>query len=174
MNDYIVEAKSRNELRDLANTLRKKLGLWDAVLFPIVEILDIMCEMFKGFMYEIVPDSTFPPEIHADTNIRKKLIRIKESIYDGACRGNGRDRMTIAHEIGHYLTLCFCEFTLKRNFTKTEIVRYCSPEWQAKCFAGELLIPRHLTKNMSISEIEEACGVSHSAAVYQYRIMHNT
>ncbi len=172
MSEYVVEPKSRWQLRQLANVLRDKLGLHDTLFFPIVELLDLMCELFDGFSYEIVPDSEFPPDIHGDTNILKQHIRIKESVYIGAAQGVGRDRMTIAHEIGHYFTLCFCGFTFQRNFNMQEVPTYQSPEWQAKCFAGELLIPAHLTQNMSPLDIEMLCGVSGPAALYQYRVMH--
>ena len=172
MSEYVVEPKSRWQLRQLANVLRDKLGLHNTLFFPIVELLDLMCELFDSFSYEIVPDSEFPPDIHGDTNILKQHIRIKESVYLGAAQGVGRDRMTIAHEIGHYFTLCFCGFTFQRNFNMKEVPAYQSPEWQAKCFAGELLIPAHLTNNMKPYEIMNQCGVSLPAATYQYNIMH--
>ncbi len=172
MSEYVVEAKSRFQLRTLANELRDRLGLHDCLYFPIVELLDLMEEIFEGFSYEIIEDSELPPGIHGDTNILKQHIRIKESVYLGAVRGNGRDRMTIAHEIAHYFTLCFCGFTFQRNFKGGEVPAYCSPEWQAKCFAAELLIPAHLTKNMNSFQIAEFCGVSSPAAEYQYKIMH--
>lgn len=171
MSDYVVEPKSRGQLRNLANAFRDKLGLHDVLYFPIVELLDLMGEFFKDFSYEIVPDTEFPPEIHGDTNILKNHIRIKESIYLGACNGNGRDRMTIAHEVGHYITLCFCGFSFQRNFEQKAVQAYESPEWQAKCFAGELLVPAHLTYSLTPEEIEDKCGVSYAAACYQYGIM---
>lgn len=99
MSEYVVEPKSRWQLRQLANVLRDKLGLHDTLFFPIVELLDLMCELFEGFSYEIVPDSEFPPNIHGDTNILKQHIRIKESVYNGAANGVGRDRMTMAYEL---------------------------------------------------------------------------
>ena len=46
--------------------------------------------------------------------------------------------MTIAHEIGHYFTLCFCGFRLERNFSGGKIPAFRDPEWQAKCFAGDV------------------------------------
>ena len=171
MSEYIVEPKSRADLRLLAYQFRKKLGLLNEIYFPIVELLDIMCELFHGFSYEIVPDSVFPSEVHGDTDIIRKHIRIKESGYEGAANGNGRDRMTIAHEIGHYLTLCICGFSFQRNFKGIEVPAYCSPEWQAKCFAGELMVAKHLTVGMDEFEIEEKCDVSAAAAEYQYRMM---
>ena len=99
MVEYVVEPKSRNDLRMLARLLRYKLGLEDELYFPIVELLDVLCELFPKFSYEIVDDTLLPPNVHADTDVMHHHIRIKESVYEGAANGNGRDRMTIAHEI---------------------------------------------------------------------------
>ena len=172
MTEYIVEPQTRNELRTLANLFREKLGLKDCIQFPIVEILDFMSIKFDDFNYEIVSDAEFPESIHGDTDILTHKIRIKESVYEGAIKGNGRDRMTIAHEIGHYFLLCFCGFHFQRNFSNATAPAYMSPEWQAKCFAAELLISFHLVQNMTKSEIAKKCGVSSDAASYQYDIIH--
>lgn len=167
MSEYIVEGKSRKDLRNLAFILRKHLGLENRLWVPIVELLDVLSEILEGFNYEIVPDSAFPLETHAETDIRTGHITIKESLYERACNGEGRDRMTIAHEIGHFFTLCFCGFKLQRNFSKQEVKNFNDPEWQVKCFAGEFLVPYHLTGNMTAVEIASACGVSYDAADYQ-------
>lgn len=168
MIDYYVEPKSRKDLRQLANILRKHLGLQDTVYVPIVELLDLLPEVFEDFNYEIVSDTELGKNVHAETDIRTGHIKIKESVYERACAGEGRDRMTIAHELGHYFTICFCGFKLQRNFENSDIPAYCQPEWQAKCFAGEFMIPEKLVKNMSIEEISEKCGVSYDAASVQY------
>ena len=173
MTDYIVEAKSRRDLRSLANILWYKLKLKDCIYFPIVQILDVLMEIFPSeFSYEIVEDSELPEGTHADTDVRTGHIRIRESVYDRACRGEGRDRMTIAHEIGHFLTICVYGFKLERNFRNEDFPPYRDPEWQAKCFAGELMIPAHLVMNMSPEQISEKCGVSLDAAYVQYRHIH--
>ena len=169
MTEYIVEPKSRKDLRDLANILRNHLGLQNELWIPIVELLDVLPELFDDFSYEIVSDDELPANTHADTDIRTGHIRIKESVYERACDGEGRDRITIAHEIGHYFTLCFCGFKLQRNFSKSDVPRYQNPEWQAKCFAGEFMVGKHLTQGMSRSEIVAACGVSPDAADVQFR-----
>ena len=49
MSEYIVEPKSRKDLRQLAYFFRKKLGLLNVLYFPIVELLDIMYELFEGY-----------------------------------------------------------------------------------------------------------------------------
>ena len=172
MSEYVVEGKSRDELRKLACVFREIFGLTEILYFPIVEILDIFVEVFEDFNYEIVEEATFPENIHADTDIRTGTVRIKQSVYDGACRGEGRDRMTIAHEIGHYFMLCKCGFHLERNFANKKVPSFCDPEWQAKCFAGELLVPAHLVWHMSAEEIAIKCGVSYEAALVQYDHIH--
>ena len=173
MTDYLVEAKSRHNLRELANLLRQELGLENCIYFPIVEILDVLVKVFSpGFSYEIVEDNELPENTHADTDVSTGHIRIQESVYNGACEGKGRDRMTIAHELGHFLTLCLLGFKLERNFRKEECLSYRDPEWQAKCFAGELLVPAHLVKDLSPKQIAKQCGVSVDAAKIQYRHIH--
>ena len=169
MSDYIVESKSRKDLRRLARGLRELLGLENELWIPIVELLDVLAEVFPDFNYEIVGDNELPIGTHAETDIRSGHIKIKESVYIRACKGEGRDRMTIAHEIGHYITLCFCGFSLQRNFKRQEVKPFNDPEWHAKCFAGEFMVAHHLTGEMSVSEIVEACGVSVDAADYQHK-----
>ena len=172
--EYIVEPKSRKELRRLANVLREVLGLEKVIFFPIVEILDVLSEIFDNFLYEIVEDSEFPESVHTDIDIRRGHIQIKETVYNRACEGEGRDRMTIAHEIGHFFTVCLCGFKLQRNYDeKANVPPYKDPEWQAKCFAGELMIPAHLVGKMSLNAIAMECGVSEAAARCQYEKIHN-
>lgn len=172
MPEYMVEGKSREYLRELACSFREIFGLKETLYFPVVEILDILGKVFENFNYEIVENDTFPANIHADTDIKTGTIRIKQSVYNGACFGEGRDRMTIAHEIGHYFMLCRLGFHLERNFTNKKVPPFCDPEWQAKCFAGELLVPAHLVWEMSAEEIEIKCGVSLEAALIQYDRIH--
>ncbi len=57
MSNYMVEAKSRENLRTLARMLRKHLNLDDVLYFPIVELLDVLTEIFDDFNYEIVEDA---------------------------------------------------------------------------------------------------------------------
>lgn len=173
MTDYIVEAKSRQELRMLAYSLRMKMGLENCLFFPIVEMLDIFTEIFSPqFSYEIVEDNELKEDTHATTDVLTGHIQIKESVYNGACEGKGRDRMTIAHELGHFLTLCFLDFNLERNFSQKEYPSYRDPEWQAKCFAGELLVPAHLVNDLTPNQIASQCGVSKDAAKIQYDHIH--
>ena len=166
MSRYVVEPKSRMDLRKIARDIRKTFHLEKTLWIPIVEMLDVFSDIFDNFSYEIVEDEKMDKGVHAETNIQTGEILIKESIYEGACRGNGRDRMTIAHELGHFITICLYGFHLYRNFEDSDKI-YTDPEWQAKCFAGEFMIDYSLTKGMSDEEIAKKCGVSIEAAKYQ-------
>jgi hypothetical protein len=61
--------------------------------------------LFSGFHHEVMPKSYFPPDIHGETSVEERLIRIREDIYLGAIQGMGRDRVTVGHEVGHYILL---------------------------------------------------------------------
>ena len=166
---YISQPLSRNQLRSYARQIRKFLGIEDDLYFPVMEVLEILPEIFPKLTWEVVSDDELPYHIHAETDIITHHIRIKESVYDGACNGKGRDRMTIVHEIAHYFILCVSGIRLQRNFSPNKVVTYCDPEWQAKCLAGELMIPAYLVKDLNVFEVEEKCGVSFEAACYQLR-----
>lgn len=57
MSNYMVEAKSCAGLRSLARMFREHLQLDNVLYFPIVELLDVMTELFDDFNYEVVEDS---------------------------------------------------------------------------------------------------------------------
>lgn len=153
MIDYFVEPKSRKDLRALANSVRHCFGLDQEKRVPVVEMLDILSLANENFNYEIVSDDALSANIHAETDVRTGVIMIKETVYNRACNGEGRDRMTIAHELGHFFTLCCCGFKLYRNFYGREVILFKQPEWQAKCFAGEFMIPKHLVSDLTPEEI---------------------
>ena len=58
------------------------------------------------------------------------------------------------------------------NFARGEVPAYMNPEWQANVFAGELMAPYDLVKDMSVIDIANRCGMSISAAEVQYNMYH--
>ena len=175
MSDLYAQAVSREDLRQLAYVIRKEFGYLDVCKIPVDRLLDQMCEAFKDFSYEIVPDDEWEDKsTHADTNVLGGTIRIRESIFIRACDGHGRDRMTIAHEIAHYILCCVIGVKLYSRRGK-QVVIYNDPEWQAKCLAGELLIPYYKFKEYkripSVKLIQRLCGVSSDAAEYQLQFI---
>ncbi len=155
------------DLRQLAKQIRKLFGAENTLYFPITQVLELVHLIDKDAHFEVVEANELEDGEHAVTDIVTKTIKIREDVYEGACNGKGRDRMTIAHEFAHFTTLCVCGFKLARRFEFEKIPTYQDPEWQAKCLAGELMIDRDLVKGLSVDEIVEKCGVSYSAANYQ-------
>jgi len=167
----LAEPMSRVTIKAIAIKLRELSGYNDILYFPIDKFLEHkMPKWFSGFHYEIVPKNYFPPNIHAETAIEEQIIRIREDIYLGAINGIGRDRMTIAHEVAHYILLVVEDTKLYRSFREEPIEAFRDPEWQAKALAGELLCPFHLIKGMAASQIASACGVSDEAAQYHFKL----
>ncbi|MCR5662528.1 MAG: ImmA/IrrE family metallo-endopeptidase [bacterium] len=167
MTKFYSEPLSRNVLRAEASKLRRLLGFTNSMRVPVVELLDKFGELFSGFSYEIVPDSCMPADIHAETDVASGHVKIKESIYERACQGYGRDRMTIAHELAHYYLTKVIGYKLYENKGHSTVKTCQDPEWQAKCFAGEFMIGFRLVKGMTSFEIASRCGVSEKAASFQ-------
>lgn len=170
---YIAQPLSRKTIRSITQSIRKAFGFEDLMYFPIVEMLETMPTLFaeNGFHFEIVPDAELPDSVQGDTDVNNHYMRVKESVYDGACAGNGRDRYSIAHEIGHYMLLSVAGVSFQRNIANKQVRAYEDPEWQAECFAGELLMPFLRIQTMAIENIVTSCGVSATAARTQHRIV---
>lgn len=158
---------SRLEIRNFAMTLREICGYENKFCFPVVRFLEnILPEIIDGFNYEIVEDDSLKYE-YGKTNIDNKTITLKESVYNGALNNNGRDLFTIAHEIGHLIFHNNDSITLSR--TEEKIPAYMDPEWQANTFAGELLAPPILIKDLTTDEVAKKCNVSYQVASIQKR-----
>ena len=168
---YIAKAKSRQQIRELARLIRKLQGAERELYFPILDFMEktlpLLIPTFSfrvGCMEEMgeCEGLTFP---------EKDEIVIREDVYKRAVDGGGRERLTIAHELYHYLEHSNQTVAFART-DGSAIPPYKDPEWQADAFGGELLIPYDLAKNLIIEEIMEKCAVSKSAAMVHYRKMH--
>lgn len=164
---YISEPLTRTQLRWLSKEIRKYLQIENIRYIPVITILEqVMPLLFPKFSYDYVPKEAFPEKKHAETDILNHIIRIREDIYYGAINGDGRDRMTIMHEIAHYILLVICGIKFERNFDNSVVPTYRDPEWQAKALAGEIMCPHDLIQGFSALEISEQFGVSLEAAKY--------
>lgn len=164
---YKTKPRGRLEIRKLAKEWKKQLRIGNGLYLPVVQIFEILPTIYPGLTTEIVEDSEFPNGKFAEMEIETKTIRLRQSVYDGACEGKGFERMTIMHEIGHYEMLATGLIKLYREANEP-VKAYEDPEWQAKCFAGEVMIDKELVEGMSPQEIAKKCGVSIEAATYQW------
>jgi hypothetical protein len=172
-NALIAGPCSRQDLRDYALQIRKNLGLENILYFPVVEFLELMPDLFPRLSIEIVEDGQLSNGIHAQTDVANEEIKIRQSVYDDACAGEGFARFTVVHEVSHNLLLCVSRSNLYLNRGNRAVKRYEDPEWQADCLAGELLAPVHLISGMDVDCVMHYCGISASAANTQLRVSSN-
>ena len=164
MGELAVTPRSTKEIQMLANKMRDLVGC-KTVSFPIVHLIEVLAvpneDGTLDLNYEVLADDKMPGE-YATYSPVENCIRIRESVYEGALKDNGRDRFTLAHEVGH--------FTLHRNqdyrFARVEtyVPAYRNAEWQANTFASQLLMPRNLIRGMDVEEVAQRCATSWQAA----------
>lgn len=169
MSCYKADAISRNDIRKMVYILKKKIGLENELYFPILQFVENILPLFiPDFQFEVVPVDEMGDK-HGETYPAQKRIRIREDVYLGAAGGKGRDRLTVAHEIGHLFLHEDSCIALCRMGSTEQLKPYEDPEWQANAFGGELLASSYLIKGMRDCEVSEKCGVSISAARVQLR-----
>lgn len=167
MNCYKADAVSRQNIRDYVYMLKKEVGLQNVLYFPVLQFVEnVLPVLVSDFQFEVVTESEMGNK-HGETYPSKNLIRIREDIYLRAAQGEGRDRLTIAHEIGHLFMHEDDAIALCRLAPDERLKPFEDPEWQADAFGGELLASSYLIEGMSADEVAAKCGVSMSAARVQ-------
>nr|MBH1360619.1 ImmA/IrrE family metallo-endopeptidase [Stenotrophomonas maltophilia] len=170
MHSYEVPGRSRDQIINAAVALRQALRI-NHPKFPILQVVEVLLpEHDEDFSFE-VKDHSELGEQHGLTRPELKEMWIREDVYEGARRGNGRDRFTIAHELGHYLL--HNEPGLARTLKpRGSFPFYKCAEWQANSFAGALLIPTDVAQSLRDPyAIAETCGVSVDAANVQLKVL---
>jgi len=166
LNAVKVPPMKRYQIREVALDIRSKFGIFGG-RFPIIDFIEfVLPKVMTNFEFS-VEDGESLGDNHGLTYPDDRIIILREDVYHGAIAGNGRDRMTAAHELGHLL--------LHKNIplakSDNRIQAFESSEWQANCFAGELLIPfEQLNVDGDLQDIANFYGVSLEAARYQVAI----
>lgn len=164
MSGLMMPPLSLAQIRKKARAFRKIFGLPEDGYVDIVRVFESLPDY--GVEIEIAPRWQMGNK-HGETFPAQPKILIREDVYERACRGFGRDRLTIAHEIGHLLLHGSDKISLARVEQKFAIATWCDPEWQANAFAGEFLAPYRFLQGLSILEIQHRYGISAEAAKVQ-------
>jgi Zn-dependent peptidase ImmA (M78 family) len=147
MSDWIVPARSKQEICDLANSWRSAFGFRDSLVPNLPRIIEIeLKKLVPTYVFEVREDSVVTDDegnrAYAFADLLKPSIVFAESQYRLLINDDPRARFTAAHELGHFL-LHVGEKKLHRipnaTFLKHQLFR--TAEWQANAFASEFLIP---------------------------------
>jgi len=135
--------------------------------FPVVQFAEGLHTYFPNYTFAVLDEDELGNN-HGLTMPAEKVMLIRRDVYEGACSDGGRDRLTIAHEVGHLLLHDSIAFA--RRMPTKQVPAYRSSEWQANCFAGELLVPAWWLRQVgriSATDVANICKVSLEAADYQ-------
>lgn len=169
MVNIAASALSRRKIRELTEYVREISGYSDKTYFPIAEFIELVLgdPDNPDFNYEIVEPWEMK-DMYGNTNTGTNVMKIRNDVYERAVNGIPRDRFTLCHELGHYLL----HQPQMMSYARGDVPRFCNPEWQANTFAGELMAPYALVKDMTVDEIMVNCGMSRQAAEIQYNEYH--
>lgn len=161
---FVVSPLSKKSIYARAARIRSGLSkVMDSPYVPLDLVYEVMPILLPGFRLEICFKSEMGDD-HGQTSPEQQLIRLREDVYDGMCSGNGRDRFTGAHELGHLFL--HSGVALARTAVRdAQVPIYRNSEWQADTFASALLIDEvMLGQCHSIRQVMKIFGVSEAAA----------
>ncbi|PKM09269.1 MAG: hypothetical protein CVV14_00690 [Gammaproteobacteria bacterium HGW-Gammaproteobacteria-4] len=167
---FEVNPLSRQRLMEITTLLRTILQI-DRPFFPILEVVEFAFpRIFADFCFTVREMNEMGGN-HGLTLFRPNEIRLRIDVYDGVEQRKGRDRMTLAHEVGHLL-LHDAPGLARKPKNSVDIPPYKSSEWQANAFAGSLLMPIEFLKSArSLREIIDECAVTEEAAATHTRLL---
>ena len=136
---------SVKDIKTIAEKVREGYKIKNGDCFPILEYIN---HLFDNGIIGIMILENNDPYLDKNTpavyNAMDNFIYLKESVIDEIECGNYRSNFTLAHELFHYLQHQVLEFDFEEVETRKT---YEDPEWQANCFAGELLLPDEFLDN---------------------------
>lgn len=122
-----VPPLSLKQIRERCEVIRTIFDIPLNTPVDIVKVFEYILTQI-GVEFEIVPQHEMGTK-HGETIPSENRIRIREDVYERACNGYGRDRLTMAHELGHLLLHRAETITFARE--DGDIPPYKDPEWQA-------------------------------------------
>lgn len=170
--DFEVKPTSREALMRFAAEIRSFLRI-QTPFFPILEVVEVVLPKLPGMQDLVltIGEHAEMGENHGWTFGDRKEIRLRADVYDGVVQGRGRDRFTLAHELGHLFLHSDQAYTRSMK-SSADIPPYKSAEWQANTFAGALLMPHdYLKGKMNVQEIADECGVTLDAVITHTRLL---
>jgi IrrE N-terminal-like domain len=169
--DYKVDGRSAKDIAAITLAWRDTLAVSDQWAPSVVGLLELrLPKIVKNFALVVRPDPEMG-DAEAYTEFDPPHIAVRGSVYSMAQRGDGRSRMTFAHELGHLVMHPGAAKLRSEAVLKpTSTIRFFeSAEWQARKFASLFLVPDHIAIQFnSAHELAECCKISAQAAEIRF------
>jgi transcriptional regulator with XRE-family HTH domain len=161
-----VPPLSTRVIRGYAEKVRDAFVPPEQADFPIIWVLEFgILQVLPSFVFDVQEVEEMGDD-EGRVPVGGNELILRRDVYEGACKGIGRDRFTACHELGHYLM--HRKIRLARVRSDDDKI-YCDAEWQADTFAGTLLMsPRQAPSFLGPDEMADACLVSPRAAKYMW------
>jgi Zn-dependent peptidase ImmA (M78 family) len=166
---FTVSPRSKRQIYDVAATVRERFRplMGDNSWVPIERIYETLHLLIPGFHFEVCDREELGDD-HGQTFPEDLLIKIREDVYTGMCNGNGRDRFTAAHELGHLFLHKSAGFA--RRSLEPGAPLYVNSEWQADNFSSAFLIDeQRLHSCQTLEQVQRTFGVSEPAARARFK-----
>lgn len=133
---YKARPLTKNTIKRVAFFIRKQLGIEKGKPFPVIRYIETcLSGLIKNDYTFLIVDDKELKENYAETDVKNKIMRIRESIYDRACLGDEIALKILKHELGHYFLHDSVEAIFPKNELEVKLKRTEDPEWQADVFA---------------------------------------
>jgi hypothetical protein len=169
---YKVAPRNRAQLREVATSMRELLraeGCYRTEAGPdYLDATYLLENVLQRARYAFHPDdSGHLQETVAFTIPDRRLIILRDDIYNSLQEGGPFARYTVVHEFSHIVLEH--ALTLHRGVTLGQHQWWEDSEWQANNLAAELLMPVEVVQSLDGKPllIQSTCGVSAPAAMHR-------
>jgi Zn-dependent peptidase ImmA (M78 family) len=163
-------ARTVSDIRTLATSFRDAIGVEPNAQLPIAAIMEFaLPRMLPDYVMAVRTRAEMGDDLGLAQPDRN-FIAFREDVYDGLLRGEGRDRFTASHELGHLILHQRENLLLPRSGRASSV--FTDPEWQANTFAAELLMDHRACAGLS--DPHELCnrfGVGVHAAKIRLKLL---
>jgi len=161
--------KTDEDLEDRVRVFEKGLGLEHQVRPDLMTIIAKIKHKNPAFQYARAPDHELP-DAEAQWDSEKYVLRMRESVFVGMQRGENRARMSVAHELSHYILRHDGLLNRALGAKTSEMVgrKLKYRESEARRTGPIILAPEHLIpEDATGADIANTFGLSLEAATYR-------
>lgn len=163
---FRVPHRTRDWIECEAAIVREIFEISPWLPFPVGQVIEGLDRVFDDFVLEILEDHQLRG-VEGLTWKQGHTITVPQSTYNAACRGHGRSRFTLCHELGHLFMHANGQFARTSGNLPDEE----DSEWQADVFAAALLMPQEMVHAVdSTRELMILSRSSYTAADIQFRM----
>lgn len=161
--------KTDEELETIARNFLRQIGLEFQVRPDMMTVISKLKHKVPSFKYERVPDADMP-NAEAQWLSEDFLLRMRESVFVGMQNGQARARMTVAHELSHYLLRHkgLLNRSTQKTITEIAVAQVRRQESEARRLGPVILAPEYLVpEGATVEIIVDVFGLSAEAATYR-------